>query len=127
MRISVGGASLGVLLVSCASPSLGVLLISCASPTPSEERWKAEWNARADAATTRWENPCGDPEFDPWADAFLEDCVPTQRLSGNECETRLRWVEARVRQCGAWQDYLLRNHGRRERVDSMPEPPTRID
>ena len=89
-----------------------------------EAAWRAEWNTRVDAASILWENPCGDPEFDPWADAFLSLCVPEERVSHAECTHRRRWVSARSEQCAQWEYYLLRNHGRRQRRDDALEPPT---
>jgi hypothetical protein len=92
-----------------------------------EAGWQAEWNDRADAATTRWGNPCGDPEFDPWADGFIADCEPQERISHDECERRVRWLEARIDQCREWKAYLLRNHGQRLRDNDAAEPPTRVE
>lgn len=105
------------------------LVAACASgPFASREaRWKHEWNARVDSAETRWENPCGDPEFDPWARDFLAACETGPAVGTEECAARRAWVEERVTQCRAWRAYLLRNHGRHGRIDDLPEPPTRID
>ena len=107
----------------------GLALLACASTPESEleASWKADWNRRADSATTRWQNPCGDPEFMPWALAFIADCEPEERIAHEECARRQRWLEQRVDQCRVWRDYLLRNHGKRVRDDGAVEPPVRVD
>ena len=114
------------LWIACAFLSLG-----CATAATRERdaRWSSEWNARVEAASTLWGSPCGDPEFDPWADEFLAACHAKRAVSGEDetCSDRRRWVWARSRQCGKWQDYLLRNHHRQERSDRGSEPPTRVD
>jgi hypothetical protein len=105
------------------------LLSACATWREGdlEAGWRDEWNSRADAAATRWENPCGDPEFDPWAFAFIADCEPRERIAHEECERRDRWLSARIEQCGRWKAYLLRNFGQQTRDDETGEPPTRVE
>lgn len=104
-------------------------LAACGSlgPGDPERGWQREWNQRADAAAIRWENPCGDFRFGPWADAFLAACEPEDRLGGDECEHRRDWVGERKEQCQVWKAWLLRNHGQRVRRDDIPEPPTRVE
>jgi hypothetical protein len=114
---------------TAAALGLAAALIACASRSESalESGWKTDWNARDGAADTRWENPCGDPEFDPWARGFIGDCDPVERLGRDECEQRRRWLEQRIEQCNAWKAYLLRNHGQQRRDDDAPEPPTHVE
>ena len=116
-RIAIAAATALAACAACATWRDGDL----------EAGWQAEWNARDRAAASRWENPCGDPEFDAWADAFIGACVPEERIAHNECVRRERWLVARVEQCQEWQDYLLRNHGQRNRDDTAAEPATHVD
>jgi len=119
----------------CSPPNLAssliclFLAVACSNDTTRirEAGWRAEWNARADTASTLWENPCGDPEFDAWADTFLSACQSDERLGQDECTHRRSWVAARSKQCAEWQDYLLRNHGKHRRRDDAREPPTRVE
>ena len=112
-----------------AALAVGWCVWACATDVARERegRWRADWNERVDASASLWSNPCGDPEFDAWADGFLAPCDPEARIGHDECAQRRRWVVARSEQCAVWQDYLLRNHGKRERRDDVAEPPTRVE
>ncbi len=110
------------------SLSLAAVWIGCSgfgAHGPEWEQWKADWNARVDAAEQLEQNPCGDFEFDPWADAFLKGCDPVDPEPG-ACSDRARWVWERSRQCDKWQTWLLRHHNKRERV-AQPEPQVRVE
>lgn len=106
------------------APGLAVLGLACASP--GEAEWKTDWNARVDAAQELSERPCGDFVFDAWADEFLEQCNDPSPELEDECRDRMEWVWDRSNQCASWQDWLLRNHNRRERRDDLKEPETRV-
>ncbi|MCP5060333.1 MAG: hypothetical protein GY937_26845 [bacterium] len=96
-------------------------------PKTEREAWKENWNARVDAHERLREHPCGDFEFDPWADAFLAGCqggdAPKQAKA--VCKRRMDWVWERSRQCDVWQEWLLRNHQKHER-SKAEEPPTHV-
>ena len=112
-----GAASLCLVCVSC----LGLL-----GAASGRAEWKADWNARVDAAESRKDHPCGDFVFDAWADDFLVQCkYPSQEMEA-ECRERTEWVWARSNQCSKWQDWLLRNHTKQQRRDHLKEPETRV-
>jgi len=104
-----------------AVPILIATVVGCSATSP---QWKADWNARVDAAADLMDHPCGDFVFDRWADEFLEGCND-RRGQPSDCRQRSEWVWQRAEQCDAWQAWLLRNHNQRQRSDK-PEPETRV-
>ena len=112
-----------ILLVAAA----GCALFGPRVPREVGEPWAEDWNGRIESAPTLFEHPCATLEFSAWADQFLKSCRPYRSQQYGECVHRQNWVRLRSRQCGAWVEYLLRNHNQHTRDDARAEPSMRVE
>jgi hypothetical protein len=95
-------------------------------PSELKSSWAEQWNQRLSDHLELWDHPCGDPEFTPWAEAFLDTCI-AERMQVRRplCGHRWAWVRARADQCQRWKAWLGRNFNQQQRSDA-PEPSMRI-
>lgn len=111
-------AEIASVLARALAPVLAVALAACFTPAAvrqEREVWRGEWNTRAAAAKSPWENPCATKAFIAWADPFLASCPePAESV---DCSARRDWVEERVDQCRDWTAWQLRNFNQHERTE----------